>query len=76
MPSGGCVGENEWVSEVITDRCPVMYIGDWSMAFDAYRYIDKALPYSGGSLEQPIAMMQAIDIIGEIYDIHVAKIRR
>ena len=76
MPSGGCHGEDEWVSDAISDRCPVMFMGDYVLAFDAYRYIEQSLPYSGGSMEQPIAMMQAIDIVRNVSDTHNAKIGR
>ena len=74
MPLGGCHGYDEWVSGVFTDRCPVMFIDEYALAFEAYSHIDKSLPYSGGSLEQPVAMMQAIGIIGAIYNEHISRL--
>jgi len=76
MPEKGCHGLDEWVTGYETDCCPVMYVGDFALAFEAHRFIDKALPYSGGSLEQPVAMMEAIGIIEAKSIEHSAKIGR
>jgi len=64
MPNGGCHGMKEWVVGHETDVCPVMWINEYSSAFDAYLWSDKGmLPFRGGWADQPAMLMQCVDII-------------
>jgi len=68
MPSGPntkCNQEAEWVDGLVTEKCPVVWVPEYTMLFRIYNASrDRAiLPYSGGFMDQPAALMSAMDII-------------
>jgi len=66
MPEGGCYEEAEWVTGHVTDACPVMWINEYAVVFEAYNFMEKGfLPYRGGWAEQPAALMRYISIVNE-----------
>jgi len=67
MPEGGCHEKTEWVTGYVTDECPVMWINEYAVVFEAYNFMEKGfLPYRGGWAEQPAILMQYVDIVGEV----------
>jgi len=69
MPKGGCMGDDMWVDDHETDRCPVMYYSEYAPIFSSYNaYKDGFLPISGGYLEQPANLMDCIDIVKGEYN--------
>jgi len=64
MPKGGCFGENEWIYGEITDRCPVMYIHEFTDVFLAFNHYQQGyLPHSGGWADQPALLMHYMSIV-------------
>lgn len=69
MPTGGCHGDNEWVSGIVTPTCPVKWLIERGELFQAFQWIEKGImPYAGGYMEQPAALMEAISIITPIIE--------
>jgi len=64
MPEDGCHGEAEWVTGVVTPCCPVMYQAEYSALFTAFLWSKRGcLPFTGGWLEQPAAVIAGLDVI-------------
>lgn len=64
MPDGGCLGKEEWILDHVSDRCPVMYVAQYSVLFSAYAWAERGfLPFSGGWAEQPADTITGLDIV-------------
>lgn len=60
-----CKQQAEWVSGLVTECCPVLWLDDYTQVVRAHQYLDKGiLPHSGGWAEQPAVLMQLVDVFG------------
>ena len=58
-----CKKVQEWVDGYTTE-CPVQWVNEYSVVFQAYNYSDKGImPNSGGWSEQPAKLMRFVDLV-------------
>jgi len=75
MPEGGCHGTTEWITGYITDRCPVVYVDEYALAFKAHVWAKRGfLPFSGGWAEQPAKLMEQVSII--MHEVNEVELER
>jgi len=69
MPNGGCQGTKEWITDEVTDECPVKWIGELRNGFEAHSWLDKGiLPHAGGWADQNADLMRCASIVSEEYN--------
>jgi len=76
MPQNGCHKREEFdwnLTNVSEKSCPVQFFdSDINLVFKVFNDKKdlKILPYSGGTLEQPCLLMDAVNIVEKVWEQH------
>lgn len=63
-----CQKEAEWVEGLITEECPVLWLGEFWQVVRTHLYLEKGiLPSDGGWSSQPAVLMQLTEIFTQEY---------
>ncbi|OGT05648.1 MAG: hypothetical protein A2143_01775 [Gallionellales bacterium RBG_16_57_15] len=58
-----CKQEAEWVSGLVTECCPVLWLDEYAQVIRAHLYLEKGiLPHANGWAEQPAVLMALAEI--------------